>query len=390
MTEVPAKPNRKDLFKELLRQTIKARGTDLYLVIGAAPLVRVAGQLMPLIEQKITPEILHDLLSSVASPNILKVVEREGACNFATSIPGVARFRINLYKQRGSYCLVAHYIPSRIPSFDDYEIPNAVRNFSDVIRGLVVISGEGGSGRSTTTAALINAIRNKRRVKIITLEDPIEFIYRHEKSIVCQREYGTDFSDWESALRNTLKQSPDIVMIGEIDSQIKLNVAIKICAAGRMCIGSVVASNAIKVIEALESLAGDEVSRHSFFQQIAMAISGISCQKLVQATAGHSVAAFEVVYSNQFVTSLIRAEGDYVHLRDYIQKEGDDNMFTIDKYLFDLFIKGNITENEALLHTESPDEFKALMRQMNEGKSGDPVGDTIGGGDDEHLTLESI
>ena len=331
-------------------------------MVGSPPLIRASGSLHQLIDKVITPVIVAELIQTIASKSIFNIVDSKGEVNFATSFPGVARFRINIYKQRGSYTLVAHYITTRIPVFDDFDIPEGIRNFADIKKGLVIIAGEGGAGRSTTVASIINHRRCNFSSKIITLEDPIEFVYKHAKSIVCQREFGTDFFDWDSALHNTLRQSPDMVSIGEIDTYTKLQMALRICASGRLCVATVVATNSARVFGVMENLT-PEVERQHLRQQLSRAVAGISCQKLATSTSGQSLAAFEILSSSPFLVSLI-GEGDYKGVREFLSKEADGSMQTIDDHLIVLVQSGMIARDEAVSRAEVPEELKVRLRSM--------------------------
>ena len=350
-------------FQELLRMMVKRRATDLYLVVGSPPLVRASNALHQLIDKPISAVIIRDLIRTITDASVFEKVDKEGDVNFATSFPGVARFRINIYKQRGSYCLVAHFITTRVPEFDDFDIHPGVRSFVHIHKGLVMIAGEGGSGRSTTTAAILNQLRQNFSFKIITLEDPIEFVYKHSKSIVCQREYGTDFFDWESALRNCLRQSPDVVSIGEIDSYPKLLMAMRISASGRLCLASIVATNVTRVFGMLENLTPEE-ERIYLRQQLSRAVVGISCQKQVRTSAGQTMAAFEVMITNPFIVSLMN-DGEYKSIREYLSKEAEGHNQTIDDHLIELYQKGMIDKQDAIQRAETPEDVKMRLRTMD-------------------------
>jgi twitching motility protein PilT len=351
-------------FNRLLQAAVERDASDLHLKVGDPPLFRLKGQLQPQDFPKLTYQDTRDIAQAILPYGLQETdFDRLQELDFSYSLPGTARFRVNVYRQRGTVAIVMRVVPFEVPGFTTLGLPDGVRDFTHEERGLVLVTGVTGSGKSTTLAALINEINASRRKHIITIEDPIEFLFRSDVASITQREIGADTHDFATALRAALRQDPDIIMVGEMRDTETIDVALKAAETGHLVFSTLHTPDAPKTINRLVSVFPLDQQRQVRIR-LAESMRGIVSQRLVARADGRgAVIAVEVMKVTMTITDCIRDE-DKVHLiRDYIVKGADQyRMQTFDMHLTDLYLRGVISLEVALGAATNPSDFERSLR----------------------------
>lgn len=328
---------------EMLRPMTDRKISDLHLVAGAPPCYRVDTDLEQQEMPKLTPENLYYLLSEILSPNDWERLDKDMELDFSYSIPGVARYRGNVMKQRGSYAVVFRAVPYETPQFSTLGLPDSVRELCDLKRGLVLVTGPTGSGKSTTLAAMVDIINRTRKLNIVTIEDPIEYLHRHKMSTVRQREIGDDTQSFGRALRHVLRHDPDVILIGEMRDLESISIALTAAETGHLVFSTLHTQTAPLTINRIIDVFG-ETERKQIRQQLASTIQGVVSQQLMSKKGGGRVVACEVMKGLPAIRNLIR-EGKEHQLYSVMQTGQEYGMWTMDYALVDLFKKGKISQN---------------------------------------------
>lgn len=349
---------------ELLKRTAERAGSDLHLTAGAPPLVRAQGELRRLGDHPpLTPAAAQALVYSRLSAAQQARCERGEEVDLAFGIPGLARFRCNVFRQRGVVAAVYRLVPDRIPSFDELALPPVVRTLTGLACGLVLVTGPTGSGKSTTLAALVDAINTERRGHILTIEDPIEFLHAHKRSLVSQRELHTDCASFGSALRAALREDPDVVLIGELRDRETLEAALRIAETGHLTFGTLHTGSAVQTIDRIIDMfpAGQQQQVRS---QLAAVLEALVCQTLLPAAGGTGrVAAVEVLVATAAVRNLIR-EAKNPQVYSVIQTGRDKHgMQTMNQALAALVGQGRVDLAQALARSSNRDELQQIVRR---------------------------
>ena len=331
---------------EVLRESIRRDASDIHITAGRPISYRVNGDLVNLDEHKMRPDevkgMIDVLLESV--PNLKEPFESEGDVDFAYSLMGESRFRVNLFKQRGSVAGVLRRLPFDIPRPENLGIPASVMPLTSLKRGLVLVTGATGSGKSTTLASLIMTINRRYKKHIITIEDPIEYLHRHDLSIVNQRELGTDTMSFSSALRSALREDPDVILVGEMRDLETISTAITAAETGHLVFSTLHTNTAATTVDRLIDVF-PPYQQQQIRTQLANVLEGIICQQLIPEKEGHGrVAAFEVMFSNPAIRNLIR-ENKTFQLQSQLQINKKNGMQTMDDSLYDLYIDGRISSD---------------------------------------------
>lgn len=356
--------------KELLDEMVNLKASDIYITVGVPPTYRVEGNLVASGRHKkpLRPEDVHGLVFSLLNERQREVFERELEMNIALSCPGLGRFRVNLFYQRGSAGMVIRYVKQQVPTFRELGLPLVLEEISMSRRGLVLVVGAAGSGKSTTLAAMVDHRAANASGHIITIEEPIEFLHSHGRSIVTQREVGIDTHSYLLALKNALRQAPDVILIGEIRDVETMEMVISFTETGHLCLSTLHANNANQAIERI--LTFFPVAMHEQINVLlSMTIRAIISQRLVPKTDGTRVAAVEVLLDTPRVKDLIR-KGETGLLREVMASGTQEGMQTFDQSLFELFKGGQISYETALSYADSVNDLR--LRIKTEGRHEPP------------------
>lgn len=352
-------------FNDLLRMLIEKEGSDLFLTTGAAPSIKAYGKMLPLVDKKLPEGVVKKIAYQIMNEDQIAAFEKSPEMNLAVAEPDIGRFRVNIFKQRGEVALVARHIKTEIPDIDSLGLPPILKELIMQKRGIILLVGGTGSGKSTSLAALIDHRNRNSEGHIITIEDPIEFIHPHHKSIVNQREIGIDTNSYEEALQNTLRQAPDVILIGEIRSQETMEHALAFAETGHLCLSTLHANNANQALDRIINFFPEE--RHKqLFLDLSLNLQGFVSQRLIPTVDGKRVAAIEILLGTPRVCDLIK-QGNILELKEVMEKGEQQGMKAFDYALYDLFRGGRITYEEALKNADSKNNLR-LRIQLSEGK----------------------
>ncbi|ABR49609.1 twitching motility protein [Alkaliphilus metalliredigens QYMF] len=334
---------------ELLTKTVEAKASDLHITVASPPIVRINGKLVKMGEVKLMPEDTKRIVEKMMSPEQIILFHEKGELDFSYSNPGLGRFRVNAYKQRGSYSMALRVVSLIIPTMEELDLPPIITELSKKKRGLILVTGPTGSGKSTTLAAMINYMNENRSEHILTLEDPIEYLHKHNKSIVNQREIGNDSYSFSNALRAALRQDPDVVLVGEMRDLETIAIAITAAETGHLVLSTLHTIGAAKTIDRIIDVFPPHQQQQIKVQLSSVMEGVISQQLLPKADESGRVAAFEVMVSNPAIRNLIR-EGKTHQMQTVIQTKSKLGMKTMDASLMELYHKGIITREALQKH----------------------------------------
>jgi len=343
-------------FEHYLKTMVQRDGSDLFLSTGAPVSCKTYGKLEPLSDQPLKPGEVKECAYKVMNEEQIQLFEKRPEMNLAIQIKGIGRFRINIFKQRNELGMVARTIKTDIPSFESLNLPPVLVQLVMQKRGLVLFVGGTGSGKSTSLASLINYRNENSHGHIITIEDPVEFVHQHKKSIVNQREIGGDTLSYKDALENTLRQAPDVILIGEIRNAETMEYALGFAETGHLCISTLHANNANQAIDRIVNFFPEE--RHKqLFLDISLNLRGIISQRLIPTVDGKRAAAVEVLLGSPRVCDLIK-NGEPDLIKEVMDKSENQGMQTFDLALFKLYKQGLISFDEALKNADSKNNLK--------------------------------
>ena len=342
-------------------------GSDLYLSTGAAPSAKFHGELTPLSKQRAPPGWVRELAYEIMTDAQKKDFEIKPEMNLAISEPGVGRFRVNIFKQRNEVSMVIRNIQAEIPKFDDLGLPEILKEVIMSKRGIVLFVGGTGSGKSTSLAALIDHRNENSKGHIITIEDPIEYVHNHKGCIINQREVGMDTDSFDDALKNTLRQAPDVILIGEIRDQETMEHAMAFAETGHLAISTLHANNANQALDRIINFFPEE--RHSqLLQDLSLNLRAFVSQRLIPTVDGKRCAAIEVLLNSPRVEELIK-QGEVAELKEVMEKSERMGMQTFDVALQNLFKQGKISKEEALKNADSENNLR-LKIELSEDSPG--------------------
>ena len=341
--------------KKILTEATEADASDIFIVAGRPLTYKSKGVIKTLNEIRLSPKETMEFICDIYSmaERIIDKFDKTGDDDFSFAIPGVSRFRVSTFKQRGSYSAVIRVINFTLPSPQELRIPDLVMELANTRTGMVLITGPAGSGKSITLASLINKINHEREDHIITLEDPVEFLHRHEKSIVSQREIGTDTESYLTALRASLRQSPDVILLGEMRDYETITTAVTAAETGHMIYSSLHTTGAANTIDRIID-AFPASQQHQICIQLASVLQAVVSQKLLPSINGTLVPAFEIMVLTPAIRNLIRERK--VHQIDgVIYSSASENMITMDTYIYNLYQEGVITKHTAISEAVNPE-----------------------------------
>jgi len=351
-------------FKDLLVMLIEKEGSDLFLTTGAPPNIKAHGKLMRVGDKDLPPGAVKQIAYQIMNEQQIADFEKNPEMNLAIQEKGVGRFRVNIFQQRGELGIVARHIKTEIPSADSLGLPQILKQLVMQKRGIILFVGGTGSGKSTSLASLIDHRNKNAGGHIITIEDPVEFIHRHQKSLVNQREIGMDTHSYEEALKNTLRQAPDVILIGEIRTRETMEHAMAFAETGHLCLSTLHANNANQALDRIINFFPED--RHKqLLLDLSLNLQGFISQRLIPTPDGKRCAAVEVLIGTPRVCDLIR-QGKVDELKEVMEKSEQQGMKTFDAALFDLYKNGTISYEEALKNADSKNNLR-LRIQLSEG-----------------------
>ena len=352
----------------ILKFMVEKNGADLFFSTGTAIHIDIEGQTVPINAQVMTPGMVRDIAYALMSPAQQQEFERTLEMNFALSLHGVGRFRINVFRQRGEVAMVVRYIKHIIPSLQSLGLPAVLNDLIMRQRGLILVVGATGSGKSTTLASMIDHRNTNRDGHILTLEDPIEFIHDHKKSVVDQREIGIDTLSYENGLKNAMRQAPDVILIGEIRDMETMKHAVAYSETGHLCLATLHANNANQALERILSFFPTD-GKQSIQLSLSLNLAAIVSQRLLPGIKTKRIVASEVLINTPYISELI-LKSKLEEIKEVMANNQDIGMQTFDQSLFELFSQGNITEDNALASADSRNDLSLKIRFGNQGTMG--------------------
>jgi len=351
---------------EQLFQLMQAKSaSDLFLSVNAAIHLKINGELLPVNQHKLESAQILALLTQVVKPEDLKRLAEENELNIGIPVPGIGRFRLSAFCQRGSISAVFRYIPVQIPDLNSLKLPPILADLVVERHGLILVVGATGSGKSTTIASMLDKRNESRSGHILTLEDPIEYLYRSKKSIVNQREIGTDTDSLQVALKNALRQAPDCILIGEIRDKSTMADAIAYAQSGHLVVATLHANNSYNALNRIISFFPHE-NRQSLLQDLSSTLCAIVSQRLVRNSSGGRIPAVEVMRNTQYVAQLIE-KGDIEEIKNAIERSLSPGSQTFEQALIKMIRDGSITRDEAVSYADSATN---LLWQLNNTSDG--------------------
>jgi twitching motility protein PilU len=360
--------------RDLLEEMVRRDASDFYITVDSPAMYRVEGVTSPWGEHKYSPEETEAIASSIMNELQKRNFARKWEMNLALYYPDLGRFRVNIFRQRGYTGLVARQIKIHIKSIDDLRLPQVFKDIAMTKRGLVLVVGQTGSGKSTTLAAIIDHRNANATGHIVTVEDPIEFVHPHKKSIVTQREIGMDTQGYASALKHTLRQAPDVILIGEIRDLETMEAAIDYAETGHLCLGTLHANNANQAIERIMNFFPPE--RHlQIYLQLSLNLKAILSQRLIPNVHGMRVAAVEILLDTPRIKDLIH-KGEVDLLKEPMAQGTMEGMQTFDQSLYNLYKQGIINYDNAISYADSANDLRLRIKmdEIGEKKAAKDVG----------------
>ena len=346
---------------DLLRNLLTKGGSDLFITVGAPPSMKVDGKMIPVTNQPLTASHAQVLVRSIMNDKQSKEFEETQECNFAISLPNVSRFRVNAFAQRGSSGMVLRVINSEIPKFEGLQLPPVLREIAMTKRGLVIFVGGTGSGKSTSLAAMVGYRNENSFGHIITIEDPIEFVHKHKNCIITQREVGVDTDDYEIALKNTLRQAPDVILIGEIRDREAMEHAIAFAETGHLCLSTLHANSTNQALDRIINFFPDE-RRDQLLMDLSLNLKSVISQRLLPTKDSEGrVPAVEVLLNTPLMADLI-FKGEVHEMKSLIAKSNEAGMQTFDQHLFHLIEAGMISMEDGLRNADSVNDLRLRLK----------------------------
>jgi twitching motility protein PilU len=395
-------PQAKAHITKLLTAMSKAGGSDLFISKDFPPSMKLQGTMRPLTSQKLTAEVTRRLTMSLMNERQRAEFAKDLECNFAISLPGVARFRVNAFMQQQQVGMVIRTIANQIPDFATLGLPESLKEIVMTKRGLVLVVGATGSGKSTTLAAMINHRNRSSAGHIVTVEDPVEFVHQSHQSLITHREVGIDTHSWHNALKNTLRQAPDVILIGEIRDTETMEHAIAFAETGHLCLGTLHSNSANQTIDRIINFFSEE-RRKQLLMDLSSNLRAIISQRLVRTADGKGrKAAIEILINTPIVADKL-LRGDFHEIKTIMSKSREMGMKTFDWSLFELYNEGAISYEEALRNSDSanelrlniklngtrqPDESALVVPAAPEPTAGAPSGAASEAGASSELSLE--
>ena len=352
-------------FTQLLKVMVERDASDLFVTAGARPTIKVDGTLKPLTKDTLKPSQSRALVYSTMNDKQLAEFEGTNECNFAISAPGLGRFRVSAFQQRNSAGMVLRKINDYIPSLEELNLPPILKDLSMTKRGLILFVGGTSTGKSTSLASMIDYRNVNHRGHIITIEDPIEYVHDHKQSIITQREVGIDTESFDVALKNTLRQAPDVILMGEIRTRETMQHGLVFAETGHLTLATLHANNANQALDRIISFFPPE--HHSqMWMDLSLNLKAIIAQQLLPTKDGKGrIAAIEVLINTPLISDLVR-KGEVHEIKEVVKKSTNLGMQTFDQALFELYRVGAVTYEVALNHADSPNDLRLMIKLSSE------------------------
>jgi twitching motility protein PilU len=346
---------------ELLRLMTQRNGSDLFITANFPPAIKVDGKVMPVSNQPLQPQHSAELARSIMNDRQATEFEEKKECNFAISPSGIGRFRVNALVQQGRVAVVCRTINMVVPTLDDLFLPPVLKDIALASRGLVIFVGGTGTGKTTSLAALLDHRNRNSFGHIITIEDPIEFVHEHKKCIITQREVGVDTDSWEVALKNTLRQAPNVIMMGEIRDRTTMDYAVAFAETGHLCLATLHANSSNQALDRIINFFPEE-RRHQLLMDLSLNLRALISQRLLPKKDGKGrTPAIEVLLNSPLISDLI-FKGQVHEIKDVMKRSRELGMQTFDQALFDLYEAGQITYQDALRNADSLNDLRLQIK----------------------------
>jgi len=349
------------LMQDLLKRMVEKKGSDLFITCGFAPAIKIDGEIRPQSERALTPEQSGTLVRAIMNDKQTREFDSTKECNFAIHPPGIGRFRVSAFVQQGNIGAVLRTINAKIPTFEELDLPPILREVVLSKRGLVIIVGGTGSGKSTTLAAMVGHRNEKTRGHIVTIEDPVEYIHPHGGCVITHREVGVDTDSWHTALKNTLRQAPDVILIGEIRDRDTMEHGIQFAETGHLVLSTLHANSSNQALDRIINFFPDE-RREQLLMDLSLNIRAMISQRLIPREAGTGrIAAMEIMLNSPLIQDLI-FKGEVTQIKEVMSRSTRLGMKTFDQALFDLYEAGYISYEDALRNADSKNELRLRIK----------------------------
>ncbi|HET7774995.1 MAG TPA: PilT/PilU family type 4a pilus ATPase [Azospira sp.] len=347
--------------QDLLRLMVQKKGSDLFVTAGFPPAIKVDGKMTPVSNQALTAQHTAELARSIMNDRQAAEFESSKECNFAISPAGIGRFRVNAFVQQGRIGVICRTINTSIPKLEELGLPPVLKDVVMTKRGLVLLVGGTGSGKSTSLAAMIGYRNENSFGHIITIEDPVEYVHEHKNCVVTQREVGVDTESWEAALKNTLRQAPDVILIGEIRDRETMEHAIAFAETGHLCMGTLHANSTNQALDRIINFFPEE-RRLQLLMDLSLNLRGIVSQRLIPLKDGKGrAAAIEILLNSPLISDLI-FKGEVAEIKEIMKKSRELGMQTFDQSLFDLYEAGKISYEDGLRNADSVNDLRLQIK----------------------------
>ncbi len=365
-------------FNDLLNMMVQKKASDLFITVDMPPALKVNGTIVPVSKTTLGDKQTRELVLSLMSPQQRQEFLDTKECQFAIHSKEAGRFRVSAFFQRDEIGMVLRRIESRIPGFEELHLPMVLKDLAMAKRGIVFFVGATGTGKSTSLAAMVGYRNRNSSGHIITIEDPIEFVHSHAGCIVTQREVGMDTESYEVALKNTLRQAPDVILVGEIRARETMEYAVTFAETGHLCLTTLHANNANQALERILHFFPED-RRDQVLMDLSLNLRGIVAQRLIRRANGEGRrAAVEVLINTPLVSDLIQ-KGEIHKLKDLMKRSTEHGMITFDQCLYDLYRKGEITYEDAVANADSQNEVRIMIKLGVDGKTGQAARGAVNG-----------
>jgi twitching motility protein PilU len=349
------------MMQTLLKKMVAKNGSDLFITAGFPPAIKIDGEIHRAAEQPLTPEQSAIIVRSIMNDRQAKEFDATKECNFAINPQGIGRFRVSAFIQQGQVGAVLRTIITKIPTVDELELPENLKDIAMTTRGLVILVGATGSGKSTTLAAMVGHRNHNSRGHIVTIEDPVEYVHPHDRCVVTQREVGVDTESWHAALKNTLRQAPDVILIGEIRERETMEYGVQFSETGHLCLATLHANSANQALDRIINFFPEE-KRSQLLMDMSLNIKALISQRLIPRQNGEGrVAAMEIMLTSPLIADLI-FKGKVTEIKEIMAKSTRLGMQTFDQALFALYEKGTISYEEVMRNADSKNELRLKIK----------------------------
>jgi twitching motility protein PilU len=346
---------------DLLKAMVAKKASDLFITCGFPPAIKLDGKMTPVANQQLTPQHTSELTRAMMNDKQAQEFEATKECNFAISPGGIGRFRVNAFVQQGRIGMVLRTITTTIPKFEDLNLPTVLKDVVMTKRGLVIMVGGTGSGKSTSLAAMVGYRNENSYGHIITIEDPVEYTHDHKNCVITQREVGVDTETWHAALKNTLRQAPDVILIGEIRDRDTMDYAIAFAETGHLCMATLHANSANQALDRIINFFPEE-RKHQLLMDLSLNIRALVSQRLIPKKDGKGrAAAVEILLNSPLISDLI-FKGEVHQIKEIMKKSRELGMQTFDQHLFELYENGSISYEDALRNADSLNELRLMIK----------------------------